>query len=63
LPEEARSVAVTADGARAYVVYGSHTLTAVDLDARAVLATWTLGGELRSVVLLAGENELAVADA
>lgn len=63
LPEEPRSVAISADGARAWVVYGSDKLTAVDVAARSVLATWTLGGELRSVVLMAGEAELAVADA
>src|SRR5688500_2220698 len=63
LPHEPRSVAISADGARAYVVYGNGSLTAVDVAARAVLGTWNVGGDLRSVVLMAGESELAVADA
>ncbi|MGH8722528.1 MAG: YncE family protein, partial [Burkholderiales bacterium] len=63
LPHEPKAVAVTADGARAYVVYGNTTLTAVDVTALAVSAHWTVGGDLRSVVLLPGETELAVADA
>jgi len=63
LPHEPRALAVSSDGTRAYVVYGNSKLTAVDLAAGSVIATWTVGGELRSVVLMPGEIELAVADA
>jgi RHS repeat-associated protein len=63
LPYEPQAVAISADGARAYVVYGNSRLTAVNLSARSVIATWTIGGELRSLVLTSGETELAVADA
>jgi RHS repeat-associated protein len=63
LPHEPRAVAISADGAKAYVVYGNTTLTAVDVSGLAVIAHWTAGGELRSLVLLPGEAELAIADA
>ncbi len=62
LPYEPRSVAIAADGSRAYVVYGNSRLTAVDVAARTIIATWTVGGDLRSLVLMPGETELAVAD-
>lgn len=63
LPDEPRALAVSSDGTRAYVVYGNSKLTAVDLAAGSVIATWSVGGELKSVVLMPGEIELAVADA
>jgi hypothetical protein len=55
-------VAVSADGTKAYVVYNNSTVTALDLTTLTITANWTVGGDLRSVVLLPGETELAVAD-
>ena len=63
LPYEPRSVAISSDGRRAYVVYGNSKLTAVDVATRSIIGTWTVGGDLRSLVLMPGETELAVADA
>lgn len=63
LPHEPRSIAVSADGTKAYVVYNNSTVTAVDLTTYTIAANWTVGGSLRSVVLLPGESELVVADA
>jgi RHS repeat-associated protein len=62
LPYEPKAVAVSADGTKAYVVYNNSTVTALDLTTLTITANWTVGGDLRSVVLLPGETELAVAD-
>ena len=63
LPHDPMAVAISADGSKAYVVYGNTNLTAVDITGLSVIANWTVGGDLRSLVLLPGETELAVADA
>ena len=62
LPYEPQAVAVRADGTRAYVVYGNSKLTAVNVTTRTVIATWTIGGDLRSLALMPGEAEIAIAD-
>lgn len=62
LPYEPQAVAVRADGTRAYVVYGNSRLTAVNVATRTVIATWTVGSDLRSLALMPGEAEIAVAD-
>src|SRR5262245_25597463 len=62
LPYEPRAVAVSADGTRAYVVYGNSKLTGVNVTTRTVIGTWTVGGDLRSLVLLPGDTQLAIAD-
>src|SRR5688572_23854436 len=62
LPYEPRAVAINADGTRAYVVYGNSRLTAVNVASRTIIGNWVVGGDLRSLALMPGEAEVAVAD-